>query len=107
MNIHRDYITLTGIEDENFSGTLALRDDHPTLPDGSVMSLGIEGRRWVLLFQETPTKPFRHYLYNAAAGYIEVDGNPGTIGDVREMMRHIQYFFDHVKQDELVALPSY
>ncbi len=97
-------ITLAGLDGKHFSGTVTLRDDDRTLPDGSKMSLGVDGRRWVLLYQMSTSATFQQYLYDAETGYIEVDGSRGSVADVHVMMRHIDYFFAHTNREELVTL---
>ena len=101
----RDCLSLSGLRERDFNGTVTFRDDHTTLPDGSKMSLGIERGRWVVLIQGSSHQHIRCYMYNAENGHIEVDGVPGTIGDVSAMMKHIEYFLEHVRTEDLVTIP--
>lgn len=104
MEALKSSVTLAGLDGRHFSGTITHRNDEHTLPDGSKMSLGVDGRRWVLLYQMPSSGTFQQYLYDAETGYIEIDGVHGSISDVQMMMRHIDYFFANTEREELVTL---
>ncbi len=93
--------------DHNFVGTIAFKSEELTLPNGSVMALGIDAGHWVLVYQKEKKASFVVYEYDSASNSLLVDKKSGTQHDYRQMKELIDYFFSHAYTDDLVTiLPS-
>jgi hypothetical protein len=92
--------------DKEFAGTIAFKNETISLPDGSKVAIGMDGDRWVIIYQEAPQTPFVVYEYNAAKRSVVVDkklGGPEALDKVGKM---VNYFFEHADIDDLVTIEA-
>ena len=99
-----DYLERVDYQDTKFIGTLALRSEELTLPNGSKMALGIDDGHWVLVHQKEAGAPFRHYECDLAEKKIILDNKTGGEREFAEFKQLINYFFTHAMVDDLVTL---
>lgn len=92
------------IEDEDFVGTIAFRSENHTLPDGSKVALGIDGGRWVLIWQKPDSKDIVCFEYNSHDRKLLVDKEQGGREDLDRMNRLIEYFFQKADTNDLVTI---
>lgn len=108
MPVLARYLEKVDFQDKQFIGTIALRSEEITLPDGSKMALGIDDGHWVLVYQKAPGAPFQAFKYNQHENKIEVDQKPGGEREFKIFRKHIEYFFTHAEIEDLVTLlPPY
>ncbi len=104
MTVLSQYLKRVDFQDKQFIGTIALRSEEFTLPDGSKIALGIDDGLWVLIYQ-TPAAPhIRVYKYDQHENRITVDQKPGKEKELAEFKEHLKYFMDHAKVEELITL---
>jgi hypothetical protein len=89
---------------KEFTGTVALRNEKICLPDGSKVAIGIDGDRWVIVYQSAPKAPFFMYEYNATKQSILVDKKPGTKEDLERARNIINYFFENAVVEDIVTI---
>jgi hypothetical protein len=92
--------------DKGFAGTIAFKNETLSLPDGSKVAIGMDGERWVIVFQEAPQMPFVVYEYNAAKRSVVVDKKLGGSEALDKVRKMINYFFSHADVDDLVTIES-
>ncbi|MFH1541952.1 MAG: hypothetical protein ABIE84_02550 [bacterium] len=90
--------------DKTFVGTITFRSEEFALPDGSKMALGIDGSHWVLVIQKSHKADFHVYKFDQKENKISVDEKAGGTADIEKFKKHIRYFFEQAKVDELVTL---
>jgi len=95
--------SLEGInfQDQHFVGTIALKSEDITLPDGSKMALGIDGSHWVLIYQKEET--FKLFQYFQKNNSIKVDHNDGTAKDLEQFKKLVNYFLASAHTEQLVT----
>ena len=91
---------------KEFIGTVALRNEKLCLPDGSKVALGVDGERWVIVYQQAPALPFTVYEYNVSKQSILVDKAHGTPNDMEKVKQIINYFFEHADVDDVVTIEA-
>lgn len=99
-----DYLERVDFQDTKFVGTLALKSEELTLPNGSKMALGIDDGHWVLVQQKEAGGPFRHFECDLAEKKIVLDNKTGGEREFAEFKQLITYFFTHAMVDDLVTL---
>jgi len=99
-----DIVSNATHEDPHFVGTVAFRNEEMTLPDGSSVALGIDGPRWVVVYQQEPKAKFKIYEYDHHAGTLKVDKKPGKHEDYEKMKKLVKYFFSHAHSEDLVTI---
>jgi hypothetical protein len=87
-----------------FTGTVALRNEKLTLPDGSKVAIGIDGPHWVLVFQQSSNSPVIMYEYNMNKQTVIVDKKLGKSEDLNKIKDIINYFFNNAKTEDLVTI---
>ena len=97
-------ISVVNVEDQHFVGTIAFKSEQVELPDGSKMALGIDGGRWVLIYQKPASKEIVCYEYNSNDRKLLVDMKLGGKEDLIQMNRLISYFFTHADTEDLVTI---
>jgi hypothetical protein len=102
----RQGIAQTSQLNKEFVGTVAFRNEKLTLPDGSKVAIGIDGDRWVIVFQEVPKTPFIVYEYNATKNTLMVDKKPGQAHELEKVMMIVNYFFEHADCDDVVTIEA-
>jgi len=90
--------------DREFVGTVAFKNEKLCLPNGSKLALGIDGSRWVIVFQQAPNEPFIVYEYSADKQTVLVDKNVGGPEDIKRVRQLVAYFFDHAQIDDVVTI---
>ena len=90
--------------DREFVGTVAFKNEKLCLPNGSKVALGIDGSRWVIVFQEAPNKPFTVYEYSADKQTILVDKKYGGPEDIKRVRQLVAYFFENTQIDDVVTI---
>lgn len=98
------YLEPVNFEDKNFVGTIALRNEQLTLPDGSKAALGIDGDHWVLVYQKTSGAPFQVFEYDHKDKTIVLDKKPGGLVESKIFRRLVNYFFQHAEVEDLVTI---
>ena len=104
MTSVKTFISGTKLEDQNFMGTIALRSEQITLPDGCKMALGIDDGIWVLIHQDCPSDRIVCYEYDSHEDRILVDKKQGSSDDIGVMAKLISYFFENANVDDLVTI---
>lgn len=99
-----DVLIAVNREDRQFVGTIALRSDEISLPDGSSMALGIDGGHWVLVYQNGKGSPFVVYEYDSNKQTLRIDKKTGSDEDFKEMKKLIGYFFSHARTEDLIPI---
>lgn len=99
-----DYLEKVDFQDKKFVGTIAFRNEELTLPDGNKAALGIDDGHWVLVYQEKPGNTFQVFEFDQPKKMIFVDKKPGGEKEIKLFMRLLEYFFSHVRTDDLVTL---
>jgi hypothetical protein len=92
--------------DKGFAGTVAFKNEKLSLPDGSKVAIGMDGERWVIVYQEAPQTPFVVYEYNAAKSSVVVDKKLGGADAMEKVKKMVNYFFEHADVDDLVTIES-
>jgi hypothetical protein len=100
----KDTLSEVNIEDQNFVGTIALKSEQVALPDGSKIALGIDGGRWVLIYQKPNSREIVCYEYNSNDRKLLVDMHLGNKEDLVRMNMLISYFFENTDSDDLVTI---
>lgn len=97
---------MSGVEfqDKSFIGTVTFRNEELTLPDGSKIALGIDGGRWVLVFQERSGSPFRIFEYNQKDQKVFLDKKIGGEEELKRFKKLVKYFLAEASVEELVTL---
>jgi hypothetical protein len=98
------YLEKIDFQDKQFVGTITLKSEEITLPNGSKMALGIDDGLWMLVYQKAPHAPFKAFKYNQHENKILVDQKPGGEEDLKDFKKLIKYFFAHAKVEDLVTL---
>jgi hypothetical protein len=98
------YLDRVDFQDRQFVGTIALKSEEISLPDGSKMALGIDDGLWMLVYQKAPQAPFKAFKYNQPENKILVDQTPGGEQDLKNFKNLIKYFFSQAKVEDLVTL---
>ena len=100
--------SLSQVADKNreFAGTIAFKNETLSLPDGSKIAIGMDGERWVIIYQEIPQAPFVMYEYNAAKHSVVIDKKLGSSQDLIKVKKLVNYFFAHAEVDDLVTIES-
>ncbi|MFH1710391.1 MAG: hypothetical protein ABH860_04890 [bacterium] len=91
---------------KEFIGTIAFRNEKLNLPDGSKVAIGIDGERWVIVYQEASHTPFVICEYNAEKQTVLVDKKMGGSEDLDKVRKIVNYFFEHAEIDDLVTIES-
>ena len=99
-----EYLEKVDFQDKNFVGTIAFRNEELTLPDGSKMALGIDGGRWVLVFQKTAGAPFQVFECDWPERKILLDKKVGGEEEFRFFKSLLGQFFSQVRIDDLVTI---
>jgi hypothetical protein len=102
-SIHQGLSHISSI-DQEFVGTVALRNEKLTLPDGSKVAIGIDGDHWVIVYQNAPGERFVMYEFNASKKTVIVDKKPGSQDDIRSVKRIVNYFFESADMDDVVTI---
>ncbi len=92
--------------DKEFAGTIAFKNEKLSLPDGSKVAIGMDGERWVIVYQEAPQTPFIVYEYNAQKRSVVVDKKLGGPDELDKVKKMVNYFFEHADVDDLVTIES-
>jgi hypothetical protein len=92
--------------DKEFVGTIAFKNEKLSLPDDSKVAIGMDGERWVIVYQEAPHLPFIVCEYNAEKQTVVVDKKPGGPEDIDKVKKIVNYFFEHAEIDDLVTIES-
>ena len=92
--------------DKEFIGTIAFRNEKLSLPDGSKVAIGIDGERWVIVYQEAPHTPFMVCEYNAEKQTAIIDKKPVGAETMARIKGIVAYFFEHAEVDDLVTIES-
>ena len=92
--------------DKEFAGTVAFRNEKLCLPDGSKVAIGIDGERWVIVYQESPHTPFVVCEYNAEAQTVVIDKKKGGEEDMEKVRKIANYFLEHAEVDDVVTIES-
>lgn len=87
-----------------FVGTVAFRNEKLALPDGSKVAIGIDGERWVIVYQRAPKLPFIIYEYNANSNTVKVDKQAGGSEDIGKVKEIINYFFENTQVEDVVTI---
>lgn len=103
--IKQDISHVTSI-DKDFIGTVAFKNEKLSLPDGSKVAIGIDGSRWVIVYQEALHTPFVVYEYNAENNTVIIDKKMGGSGDMDKVKKIVNSFFEHAEIDDLVTIES-
>ena len=90
--------------DENFVGTIAFRSEEVSLPNGSKIALGIDGKLWVLVYQERLKSPFQVFEYDSREKKIVIDKKVGGEKEFGRFKELVRYFFLHAQTEELVTI---
>ena len=98
------YLDRVDFQDKQFVGTITLKSEEISLPDGSKMALGIDDGLWMLVYQKAPHAPFKAFKYNQPENKILVDQKPGGEQDLKKFKDLIKYFFSRAKVEDLVTL---
>jgi hypothetical protein len=98
------YLGPVNFEDKNFDGTVALRNEQLTLPDGSKAALGIDGDHWVLVYQKGGGAPFQVFEYDRKEQKIVLDKKPGGPAEAKTFRRIVAYFFQNAEVEDLVTI---
>jgi len=96
---------ITNINKE-FTGTIAFRNEKLCLPDGSKVAIGIDGERWVIVYQEAPHTPFVVCEYNAEKQTALIDKKHVEAETLDRIKKIVAYFFEHAEVDDLVTIES-
>ncbi|MGB9613795.1 MAG: hypothetical protein ACPL4K_06475 [Candidatus Margulisiibacteriota bacterium] len=99
-----EYLKNIDFEDHKFIGTIALRSEEITLPNGSKMALGVDDGHWVLVYQEKTGAPFQVYECDWPERKIYVDKKPGGPQEFRTFKKLINYFFAETNTEDLVTI---
>ena len=99
-----EYIKDISSLDKNFIGTIALRHEELSLPDGSKIALGIDDGFWVLVYQELGGRPFKVYECDWREKKINVDKKQGGEEDLKEFKKLLNYFLSQAKVADLVTI---
>ena len=91
-------------EDKRFVGTVALKNEEKTLPDGSTIALGIDGGHWVLVYQKKKGAQFSVYDYDSSRKILRADKKPGSEQDFEQMRKLIIYFFSNAREEDIVTI---
>ncbi len=102
-SIHQGLSQVPNI-DKEFVGTVALRNEKITLPDGSKVAIGIDGDHWVIVYQSAPHQPFAMYEFNASKKTVLVDKIPGSAPDIEKVRQIVNYFFANTDVDDVVTI---
>ena len=92
--------------DKEFIGTIAFRNEKLCLPDGSKVAIGIDGERWVIVYQEAPHTPFVVCEYNAEKQTALIDKKHVEADTMDRIKNMVAYFFEHAEVDDLVTIES-
>jgi hypothetical protein len=92
--------------DKEFIGTIAFRNEKLCLPDGSKVAIGIDGERWVIVYQEAPHTPFVVCEYNAEKQTALIDKKHVEADTMDRIKNIVAYFFEHAEVDDLVTIES-
>jgi hypothetical protein len=92
--------------DKEFIGTIAFRNEKLCLPDGSKVAIGIDGERWVIVYQEAPHTPFMVCEYSAEKQTALIDKKPAEAETLDRIKKIVAYFFEHAEVDDLVTIES-
>jgi len=95
------HVSLTDME---FIGTVALKNDKLSLPDGSKVAIGMDDGRWVIVYQQAPQLPFILYEFNAGRNTVVVDKKPGGARDYEKVHEIVRYFFEQAEIDDVVTI---
>jgi hypothetical protein len=100
--------SLSGVSSLNreFTGTVAFRNEKLSLPDGSKVAIGIDGERWVIVYQESPNLPFIVYEFNANKQLVIVDKKMGETKDIERVKVIVNYFFEHTDVDDVMTIEA-
>lgn len=90
--------------DQHFVGTVALKNEELTLPNGSKMALGIDDGHWVLIYQSSKTYALDVYKYDNHEKKIFIDEKQGKDADLAKFKELLNYFFEHARTEDLVTL---
>ena len=88
-------------QDHHFVGTIALKSEDVSLPDGSKMALGIDGNHWVLIYQKENI--FKVFQYIQGENSIKVDHKDGSPADISQFKKLINYFMANANTEQLVT----
>ena len=104
MTVIAKYLERVKFQDKQFVGTLAFRSEEFALPDGSKIALGIDDGIWVLIYQSPSEPQIKVYKYDQHEDKLVVDQKQGKEKEQVEFRKHVEYFLDHARVDELVTL---
>lgn len=90
--------------DKKFAGTIAFKNEKLSLPDGSKVAIGIDGERWVILYQKNSSVPFVMFEYNAQNHHLLVDKKHATDDEHRTLSEIVRYFFSHAEVTDVVTI---
>lgn len=103
--IKQSLINVSAI-DNGFAGTVAFRNEKLCLPDGSKVAIGIDGERWVIVYQQAPKTPFIMYEYSVEKQLILVDKKQGHPQDLQKVKEIVNYFLENAQVDDLVTIEA-
>jgi len=99
-----EYLEKINFEDKNFMGTIALRSEEITLPDGSKIALGIDDGHWVLVYQEGAGMPFKVFEYDQHTKKIHLDTKPVEGEEFQQFKKLVNYFVASARTEDLVTI---
>ncbi|MFA6431584.1 MAG: hypothetical protein WCV91_04315 [Candidatus Margulisiibacteriota bacterium] len=99
-----NYLEKVDYFDENFVGTIALRSEEVSLPNGSKIALGLDGKHWILVYQEKAKAPFQVFEYDSREMKIFIDKKIGGEKELGRFKELVRYFFLHAQTEELVTI---
>jgi len=99
-----EYLEKINFEDKNFVGTIALRSEEITLPDGSKIALGIDDGHWVLVYQEGAGKLFKVFEYDQHTKKLNLDTKPVEGEEFQQFKKLANYFVTSVHTEDLVTI---
>jgi len=99
-------LSFTNRTDREFVGTVAFRNEKLSLPDGSKVAIGIDGERWVIVYQEAPQSPFVVYEFNANKHTVIVDKKLGEPADVDRVKKIVSYFYENAQIEDVVTIEA-
>jgi hypothetical protein len=99
-----EYLKKVDFEDTKFVGTIALRNEELTLPDGSKMALGIDDGHWVLVYQQKAGGSFQVFECDWKTRKIFLDKKPGGNQEFKTFRSLLKSIISHTQVDDLVTI---
>jgi len=90
--------------DKQFVGTIALKSEEISLPNGSKMALGIDDGHWILIYQSPEDKHFQVFKYSYHDKQLHVDQKVGGKEEYKTFRQHVEYFLSHARIDDLITI---